>query len=57
LRDDLQVTYPTADSDVAKLVELGILQQLDGVAPKTFYSPELFRITYEMEFDTKRDRR
>lgn len=53
LKEDLQVTYPTADSDVAKLVELGILKQWDGISPKTFYSPELFRITYEMEFDSE----
>jgi Fic family protein len=51
LRDELHVTYPTADSDVAKLVELGILRQIAGITPKTFYSPELYRITYEGEIE------
>ncbi len=47
LRDHLEVSYPTANSDVHKLVELDILSQLDGITPRTYYSPELFGVTYE----------
>ena len=46
LSEILEVTYPTANSDVEKLVELGILALLDDVSPKTFFSPELFQATY-----------
>jgi len=47
LPDRLDVTYPTAKADVERLVEAGILKELDGVSPKTFYAPEVFNIAYE----------
>jgi Fic family protein len=53
LRDDLHVAYPTADSDIAKLVQLGILQQIEDVTPKTFFSPDLYRIAYELDINDK----
>lgn len=43
----LEVTYPTAKSDVNKLVKIGVLKELAGRHPKTYYSPEIFAIAYE----------
>ena len=43
----LNVTYPTARSDLKKLADLKIVAELPDLSPKTFYSPELFRIAYE----------
>ncbi len=43
-----EVSYPTAKSDIERLVGLGIL--IEGPAarvPRYFYSPELFKIAYE----------
>lgn len=45
----LGVTYPTAKSDIAKLVELGILVELGRVYPKAFYSPAIFDAAYREE--------
>lgn len=47
LPDRLGITYPTAKADVERLVQAGILQQLDDVTPKTFFAPEIFHIAYE----------
>jgi cell filamentation protein, protein adenylyltransferase len=41
------VTYPTAKSDLTKLVQLGILQPLDGTELITFYCPTIYGVTYE----------
>lgn len=41
-----KVTYPTAASDVERLVKAGILAELEGWHPKTFYAPEIFHIAY-----------
>jgi Fic family protein len=41
------VTYPTSKSDVEKLIEAGILHELDNTDQRTFFAPEIFRITYE----------
>ena len=43
----LGVTYPTAKADIGRLVRAGILQELPGVWPKTFYAPEVFNIAYD----------
>jgi Fic family protein len=43
----LDVTYPTARADLKKLEELKIVGELPGLTPKTYSSPELFRIAYE----------
>ena len=48
LARQLNVTYPTAKSDLDRLVEVGILAELDGVTPKTFYAPKVFFISYEL---------
>jgi len=42
----LNVTYPTAKTDIEKLVQLGILFELSGVHPKAFYSREIFNAAY-----------
>ena len=43
----LLVTYPTAKADVERLVQAGILKELENLAPKTFYAPEVFNVAYE----------
>ena len=43
----LDVTYPTAKSDLDKLTDVGILKLLPGHSPKTYYAPEIFDIAYE----------
>jgi Fic family protein len=43
----LGVTYPTANADVERLVQAGILQALSGISPKTYYAPEVFGVAYE----------
>jgi Fic family protein len=47
LPEILDVTYPTAKADVDRLVEIGILSELENVVPKTFYAPEVFNMAYE----------
>lgn len=41
------VTYPTAKSDISKLVKAGVLAELPDHHPKTYYAPEIFAIAYE----------
>jgi len=46
----LQITYPTAKKDIERLVEAGILSELENLSPKTYYAPDVFNIAYaEME--------
>jgi Fic family protein len=47
VRDALSITYPTAKSDVKRLVDAGILAQLENAVPATYFSPEVFAIAYE----------
>jgi len=42
----LDVTYPTAKSDIDRLVQAGILHELPNVTPKTFYAPDVFKVSY-----------
>ena len=42
----LDVTYPTAKSDIVKLVELGILDELPGWSPKAYFSRAIFNAAY-----------
>jgi Fic family protein len=46
LPERLDVTYPTAKSDVDRLIECGILAELPDTPARTVYSPEIFRIAY-----------
>ncbi len=43
----LEVTYPTAKSDLEKLAEVGILRLLPDFSPKTYYAPEVYKVAYE----------
>jgi hypothetical protein len=43
----LTVTYPTARSDIQRLMDAKILEELPGITPKTFFSPEVFRVAYD----------
>lgn len=47
LTQRLGVTYPTAKADVDRLVQAGVLQELPGLYPKTFYAPKVFDVAYE----------
>ena len=47
LPERLNVTYPTAKADVDRLVQAGILKELENISPKTFYAPEVFNVAYE----------
>lgn len=42
----LDVTYPTAKSDIEKLVRLGILSELEGIYPKAFMARAIFNAAY-----------
>jgi hypothetical protein len=41
------VTYPTAKSDVERLVQAGVLTELPNASPKTYYAPEVFAVAYD----------
>ena len=47
LQRRLGVTYPTAKTDVERLVSAGILRKLKNAAPKTYYAPKVFNVAYE----------
>jgi Fic family protein len=47
--EQLNVTYPTAKTDVEKLVGLGILSELEGSYPRAYYAREIFRAAYREE--------
>jgi Fic family protein len=50
LPKQLGITYPTVKADVDRLVQAGILSELEDVIPKTYYAPEVFNVAYdEME--------
>ena len=42
----LSVQYNTAKSDLAKLVNTGILRELADFSPKTFYAPAIYEVCY-----------
>jgi Fic family protein len=47
IADEYHVTYPTAKSDIEKLASAGILKEITAAKQKTYYSPEIFEITYK----------
>jgi Fic family protein len=47
LQEQLSVSYPTAKADVDRLVQAGILKDLDNISPRTAYAPEIFNIAYD----------
>ena len=46
LKDKLDVSYPTARSDVDKLEELGILSELEDTKNITYYSPQVLSVIH-----------
>lgn len=46
VQNQFDVSYATARNDVARLVEVGILQELEGRHPRSFCARELFDIAY-----------
>ena len=40
------ISYPTARSDIEKLLSAQILQEIPNSYPKTYFAPEVFDITY-----------
>lgn len=40
------VTYPTAKSDIMRLVDLGILKEVADKTPKYYFSPQIYEIAY-----------
>lgn len=49
LKKSLNVHYATAKVDLEKLVEAGILRDLPGVKPKSYYASEIMHIAYGKE--------
>lgn len=47
VRDRLNISYPTAKSDIERLCEAGILSVLADQTPLTYYSPEIYAAAYE----------
>ena len=43
----LGVTYPTAKADIERLAQVGILKELPGVSPKTYFAPKVFMVAYD----------
>jgi Fic family protein len=43
----LGVSYPTANADVQRLVQAGIVEVLPDIRPKTYYAPKVFAVAYE----------
>jgi Fic family protein len=41
-----QVTYPTARSDLRKLEEAGVVNQIEDTYPIVYFCPQILRITY-----------
>jgi Fic family protein len=50
-----QITYPTAKSDIERLVQVGILRELPNLRVKTYYSPRIFGIAYSDELNRDSD--
>jgi Fic family protein len=51
LRKSSGVSYPTAQADVDRLVELKILEPMPGLRPKCYYAPEIYKIAYAEQND------
>ncbi len=46
IKEKYGITYPTAKSDILKLVDAKILTEFSDVDQKTYYSPEILEIAY-----------
>jgi Fic family protein len=47
----LSVTYPTAKTDVERLVGVGVLEELRGTYPKAFFAPRIFHAAYDDDWN------
>lgn len=47
LKNKFNKSYPTTQSDVDRLVKAKILYPVEGVRPKSYYSPEMMKIAYQ----------
>jgi Fic family protein len=47
VKDRFRVSYPTAKSDLQRLVAMGIIQELSGAQLMTYYCSSIYEITYE----------
>ncbi len=43
----LNVSYPTARTDVQRLTDAGILEELPNASQKTYYAPRVYEVIYE----------
>lgn len=48
----VDVAYQTAKSDAIKLESVGVLHEMNGVTPLTYFAPDVYRIVYQ-ELDSK----
>jgi Fic family protein len=46
LAKSLDVTYPTAQCDIDQLTAMGILQELPGLFPKTYFAPHIYNVAF-----------
>jgi Fic family protein len=46
LAEQFGITYPTAATDIGKLVKVGILSEVEGSYPRTFCCNEIFDVAY-----------
>ncbi len=47
IKERFGITYPTAKSDIQKLVSMGIIQDLDGQDVATYYCSSIYGVTYD----------
>lgn len=47
IKDKFQITHPTARADLKKLTAMNILQEIPEMDRITYYSPEIYMVTYE----------
>ena len=47
IKNNFGVTHPTARADLKKLAAMGIVRELERMEHITYYSPEIYRVTYE----------
>ena len=51
----VNITYPTARSDLRRLEAMGIVQPVEKMDLITYYCKPIYRITYEDIYDERRN--
>jgi len=46
IKERFQIHYQTAKTDIDRLVEAGILAEMEGMSPKSFYARRIYQIAY-----------